>query len=455
MQFSCSRYRFAAFVAAALTAAVVTLPFCVRSSAQDTFGPDAAAEYRTAKFDDAITRLEQRLSDGSVHLTFSPRQGYLPSVLKALGISPASQVLVFSKTSFQKDLISPDNPRALYFSDDAYVGWVPGGSVVELSATDPREGGSFYTLAQTPSRTPRIVRQTDACLECHQTQMTDGVPGHLVRSVYARADGSPDFAAGTYITTDASPLAQRWGGWYVTGRHGRQPHMGNVIARGPDHDPILDRDQGANLPSLARFVDMKPYLAPTSDIVALMVFEHQTHLHNLLTKASYECRDALRSARIMNVAEGDAPDKPRDSTDRYIRSYIQPVLEALLFSGEARLTDPISGSPAFTLQFARGAIRDHAGRSLRDLDLRTRLLRYPCSYAIYSNAVDALPQPARDCLFRRIADVLGGRDQSREFAHLSPADRQAIREILVETRPGFAAAWKLEIGEPPATSAAP
>jgi hypothetical protein len=434
--------RFSGLIASALTMAVVVATFCVRSSAQDAFGPDSAREYRTASFDDAITRLQARIDSGSVKLAFSREHGYLPSVLRALDISPASQVLVFSKTSFQKDLISPAAPRSLYFNDRAYVGWVQGGPVLELSSADPLYGASFYTLPQVHTAHPKIMRQTDACLECHQSRMTGDVPGHIMRSVFASADGSPDFAAGSYLTTDKSPLSERWGGWYVTGLHGRQRHMGNMTAHGSDHDPTLDREKGANVANLAKFVDTRPYLAPTSDIVALMVLEHQTNVTNLLVKANYECRDALRSARVMNEAFGDPPDKRRESTERYLRSFLQPVLEALFFTGETRLTDPVSGSPAFVAQFERGATRDNQGRSLRDLDLRTRLLRYPCSYLIYSDSVDALPPDAKTILYSRMADILSGRDTSPEFAHLTATDRQSVREILLDTRPDFARAWR-------------
>ena len=359
-------------------------------------------------------------------------------MLRELGISHASQTLVFYKTSFQRDLISPSRPRALYYNDHSYVGWVQEGDVLEISTTDTKQGQMFYTLRQEKTIRPHFARQTFDCLQCHSAPGTKNVPGLLVRSVYPRADGNPDFSAGTFVTTQESPLHERWGGWYVTGRHGRQRHMGNVIARGGEGEATLDSEAGANVTDLSRFVDTTPYLTPHSDMMALMVLGHQIQMHNLLTKVNYLTRDALRDERRMNVLEGLKPEERRPATASRIKSAAEPLVQALLFSGEAPLSDPVVGVGGFVNEVAAAGPRDKQGRSLRDLDLKRRLLRFPCSFLIYSDAFDALPLPAKEYVFQRLNEVLSGKEQSKEFAHLSPDDRQAIREILTETKPEFA-----------------
>ena len=431
----------------ALIALALAALFCgPSSSAGQNGGPaderDAAAQYLTTPADDPVARLQRRLDRGEARLEWHERHGYLRAVLRELGISPASQTLVFSKTSFQREHIAPRTPRAIYFNDNCYVGWVQGGGVLEISATDPKWGAEFYTLGQEKTSRPRFVRQTYDCLQCHSSPMTRDVPGYTVRSVFPGPDGNPELSAGTFVSTHESKLDERWGGWYVTGTHGRQRHLGNVIARGGSDGAVtLDQEAGANVSDLGKFVDTSPYLSRHSDIVALMVLEHQTHVYNLLTKANFLTRDALRDERRMNGFENKKPDERRPATLSRIRSAVEPLVQALLFSGEAALSDPIAGTSGFAKEFAALGPRDKQGRSLRDLDLRTRLLRHPCSPLIYSEAFDGLPAPVKEQVYARLGDVLSGRERGKEFAHLSDADRKAILEILLDTKPDFAAAF--------------
>lgn len=415
---------------------------------QDDSGdePDMLLRYPKATgLQDPIARLQQRLDSGEARLEWHERHGYLRSVLHELGIQPSSQILVFSKSSLQSRFISPRTPRAVYFNDEASVGWVndPGGvegSVLEITTTDPKWGSIFYTLDQTKTERPRFVRQTDSCINCHGAGWTKNVPGILVRSFFTRADGRPEFGAGMFTITHESPLEKRWGGWYVTGTHGSQRHMGNTFVTGSADDIQIDREVGANRTSLAGLVDTAPYLSPHSDIVALMVLEHQTLVHNLITRLQYLTEDALRDERRMNAFEKRPLAERRPATVRRIESAADPLVRALLFVNEAPLTAPVAGTSAFAKEFAaeQPNPRDARGRSLRDLDLNKRLLRYPCSYLIYSKAFDALPAPARTHVYERIAAVLTGTDKSPDFAHLSGDDRAAIRAILRETRPEYA-----------------
>jgi hypothetical protein len=232
----------------------------------------------------AVSRLQERLSRGDEALSFERSTGYLASLLKALHVPVSSQSLVFSKTSLQQRLITPKNPRAIYFNDDVYVGYVRGGEVLEVSVADPQLGTVFYTLAQDQDAPPRFGRQTENCLLCHGGSQTRGVPGHIVRSVYAARSGQPIFSAGSHRVDDATPLADRWGGWYVTGSHGTATHLGNVTYTHrpePGDDPDTS---GLNQIDLSGRFDATGYLSAESDLVALSVLVHQATAHTQLAK---------------------------------------------------------------------------------------------------------------------------------------------------------------------------
>ena len=400
-----------------------------------------AIRYNTAAVTDRVAGLQQQLRDGKARLGFDDRHGYLEAVLKALNVPVSSQVLVYSKTSFQAPRISPRMARALYFTDDVYVGWVPGGDVVEIASLDPRQGVVFYTMDQEAAARPRIDRR-DECLQCHASGGTLGVPGLVVRSVFVEPSGMPLFHAGGFVTDHRSPLAQRWGGWYVTGTHGSQRHMGNIVVEDRDHPDQLDREKGANVTDLKGRIDTGNYLAPSSDIVALMVLEHQTRMTNLITRVGWETRMALSDQKVLNQVLKDPDDRMSDSTRGRIDNAAEALLKYMLFSDEALLDAPVKGSSPFATEFVGRGPRDRLKRSLRELDLTKRMFRYPCSFLIYSEAFDALPPVVRDRIYRRLWEVLTGADQTPLSARLTMADRKAIYEILLDTKPGLPEYWR-------------
>ena len=400
--------------------------------------------YSTPAVNDPVARLQKHLDAGEAKLTYDDSHGYLRSVLELLEVPVSSQMLVFSKTSFQRDRISPESPRAVYFNDSVYVGSVQLGEVVEVSAVDPQKGAIFYTLSQQRSERPAFRRQTHDCLQCHDSSLSLGVPGHIVRSVYPDTNGQPILSAGTFVTSHNSPLSERWGGWYVTGTHGAQTHMGNVnVPRPGHHEPPrrLDFSGGTNVTSLAGRCDVSPYLSPHSDIVALMVMEHQVYLHNLMTRANYQTRLALRDEAAMNRALGRPLEERLDSTLSRVKSVGEPLVKYLLFVEEAPLTDRVEGTSSFAREFAAGGPRDRQGRSLRDFDLDKRLFRYPLSYLIYSEAFDSLPDLAREYVYRRLWQVLSGEDKTGKFGNLTEADRQAIVAIVRDTKRDLPEYW--------------
>ena len=398
--------------------------------------------YGKAAPQNRFSQLVERIQSGETSLEYDPRSGYLRSLLDTLGISTSSQTLVFSKTSLQRQRISPRTPRALYFADDLYVGYCQHGEVLEVSAVDPELGAVFYTVSQTERDRPQISRQSDNCLICHASSQTKEVPGHLVRSLFVDNAGMPILSAGSHRVNQTTPFANRWGGWYVTGTHGRQTHLGNLVIDGENVPSHVDNAKGLNVTDLRDRFDTTAYLSPHSDLVALMVLEHQTDLHNLITRAGFGTRQAMHYQQTLNRELSEPADHEWDSTKTRIRSACDPLVEYMLFSGEARLDHPVRGTSGFDEQFVRTGPRDRRGRSLRELDLETRLFKYPCSYLIYSPSFQALPREAKDYVLERLRRVLMGEDTSGRFAHLTPDDRQAILEIVRDTMPDLPASWQ-------------
>jgi len=386
---------------------------------------DAPISYSDATPKDRIAKLQAQIASGEVKLKWDEKFGWLPAVLDALKIPKSSQMLVFSQTSLQRRAINPRNPRAIFYNDDVYLGYIPHAPMMEISAVDPKLGGVFYSLDQVPQDKPSFTRSQD-CIQCHVSGRTLGVPGHFVRSL--RTDGGGEIVAGTDTgeVTHCTPLAERWGGWYVTGQHGTQTHLGNLVGAS-----AFDRHSGepnfrGNVADLTQLIDTTKYPTPQSDIVALMVLEHQAHMHNYITRLSYE-------TRIMTATYGHI---------RYLKNQVNAFLRFLLFTEEIPLTAPVSGDPQYVADFTAPAVRDSKGRSLRDLDLKTRMFRHPCSFLIYSEAFDQIPAAMREHLLQRLHDILTGQDADPQFAKLAASDRQAILEILRETKRNLPDYWQ-------------
>ncbi len=426
-----------------LTTSVMIMAVAGSVTAQDF--EHEPINYATATPNNPVTQLQARLNSGAAELKYDPQVGYLKSVLEQLQVPVSSQTLVFSKTSLQRHKITPRTPRAIYFNDDMYVGYCQNGDVVELSAVDPQLGAVFYTMDQEETLKPRFERQVDNCLLCHGSSHTRGVPGHFIRSVYVDSVGFPVLAMGTHRIDHSSPLTKRWGGWYVTGTHGDQEHLGNLIVSGKQEREPVNNAAGQNVIDLNSRFKTSAYLSPHSDLIALMVLEHQTEAHNLLTRASFQTREALHSEERLNKELGEPEGHRWESTTTRIKSSCEALVKYLLFSDEAPLTERLQGTSTFADDFSERGLRDAQGRSLRDFDLGQRLFKYPCSYLIYSAAFDELPNEAKTLVYRRLWDVLSGADQTKPFAHLSAADRTAIREILLATKPGLPDYWKTEL----------
>jgi hypothetical protein len=314
--------------------------------------------------------------------------------------------------------------------------------MLEIAVADPKLGAVFYALDQKKVDKPSIQRQGDNCLSCHSSSRSAGVPGFFVRSLYVNADGQPIFSAGSHSVDHTTPLADRWGGWYVTGKSGKQSHLGNLVMHGRVSQPV-DNAQGQNVTDLADRLAVDKYLTPHSDIVALMVLEHQVLVHNRITKASYVARQAAAYEAEWNRNLGQPEGTPLESVTRRIKNAGDDLIDAMLFVREAKLIGPISGTSGFTKKFAETGPRDSQGRSLRDFELQTRMFKYPCSYLIYSPTFDALPKPMHEYVLKRLWEILTADQPPEKYAHLSKEDRRAIAEILIATKRELPDYWKL------------
>jgi hypothetical protein len=389
-----------------------------------------AIEYSKGPVTDRVFELNRRIQDGRVRLKFDGPSGYLRSALEALKVPVESQVALFSQNSSQADLINMKNPRALFFNDAVAVGYVRGGTVLEVAAEDPHQGVIFYTLDQKAADVPAFKRN-DGCLACHLSWTTLGVPGFFVFSMLTLPEDKNAYASG-FTSDDRTSFDSRWGGWYVTGTLGSIRHMGNKpisTASTPD----AAKPEVHELKSLADRFDTTGYPSPYSDVAALMVLEHQTHMTNLITRLGWEARLAAYEAR------GGATPVPGNPGARVPKSTrvegaAADLVDSALFVYEERLPDKVRGSSGFAEKFSALGPADHKGRSLRQLDLDRRLMRYPCSYMIYSDAFTGLPAAARTLVYHRMWQVLSGQDKSARYARLLLADRQAIVDILMDTK---------------------
>ncbi|MBF8300257.1 MAG: hypothetical protein HW394_627 [Acidobacteria bacterium] len=385
---------------------------------------DPAIGYSTAPLNNAVVEVNKQLQDGAVQLTFDGRSGFLRSALEALRIPVDSQLLVFSRTSLQGRQISEQNPRALFFNDRVALGWVRGGDVLEVAAHDESAGVAFYTLEQRADATtgPPQFKRAFQCLGCHVTGSTLGVPGLLM---FSTTRPEPSQFSGLPRAIDHSDaLGRRFGGWFVTGSTGSVPHMGNAAT-------ALDGRANRALASVEGLFDADGYRALSSDIVAHLVLTHQAGMTNLLTRTGWEARVADASLRPPFV-----PTPGQEARIALVMSGVaSEVVDHLLFIDEAMLTDRVRGGSGFAERFSTSGPRDRKGRSLYELDLNRRLLKYPCSYLIYSPAFDALPPVAKDPIYRRMWEVLSGEEQDPRYrSALSRADRQSIVEILRDTK---------------------
>jgi hypothetical protein len=393
------------WAAAALWAGTITL-VAQRTDVFTESRDHPAIAYSTAPVTNAVTALSQKLARGEARLVFDPDTGYLRSVLDALGLPIESQLLAYAPTSFQAKKISRTNPRAIYFNDGVAVAFVRGGDLLEFAVHDPKQGAIFYAMRNSEAAAPAIARD-DQCLACHLSWETKGVPGLFIQTVFPRRNDE-EYANG-FMVDHRTPFADRWGGWFVTGA--RVPKsMANqelLQPKMPETGPAAT----SATPALDQIVGPRGYPLLQSDVVALLVFDHQVQASNLITRAGWEHRIG----------------------SPHVREAVNELVDYLLFVDEAPLPHPVKGASGFAEKFAAQGPRDRQGRSLREFDLTTRLMRYPLSYMIYSPGFAGLPPQVKTMVRARLDDILSGRHTGKKYAHLDAATRQAIQQIVAET----------------------
>jgi len=419
---------------AAMTALVVLTPNVIPAQGTETY-EQPPISYSATQPRDALAQVQTRLAAGKLKLTGSGKE-IVQSLLRELHIPVESQLLVFSKTSFQRQRIRPDHPRALYFSDPCYVGWLPSG-LVEVTTIDPQLGPIFYSFDPNAG-TPKFVRDNE-CLSCHGGNFVRGIPGVFVRSVFTDAAGEPLLRFGSEVVDFRTPFTNRWAGWYVTGKHGTALHRGNVLAQDKKGELVVDLKRGANVADLSPFFETKAYLTSGSDIVALLVFEHQLAMQNTLTRASQDCRRMLAYQKNLqhDLKEPVTGELTYDSVKRVFEGAAKDVVDDLLFKEEARLPQGLEGSAAFQSAFQTGTPRDREGRSLKDFHLQGHLFQNRCSYLIYSESFLNLPAALKRKVYGRLVHALHPTNPDPQYAYLGGEERARISSILQQTHPEF------------------
>ncbi|MCP4849520.1 MAG: hypothetical protein GY899_16400 [Verrucomicrobiaceae bacterium] len=392
-------------------------------------------DYWTAKMNDPMTRLLAEVDKGEKVISEEPGLPLVRRLLKELSIPVESQVLVFSRTSLQRGNVTPANPRAIFFNEDTYLGWMPEGRI-EIASSDPKRGSVFFFQRQLDDRRGKLFVRDRVCIQCHAGSATNFLPGLLARSVYPDARGRSLRAVDSFDRVGHHvPLGDRWGGWYVTGGHDALQHMGNAIASRNEGELKLIRNDAVHQAGLGDVFDVSKYPVPTSDVAALLVLDHQVSMHFKLMEAAYIARQAIHDATQAGKRGGI---DSQESVIKALNLAARQVVNHLLFADEATIGgESTRGNGVFVKSFLSRRVADSKGRALRDFDLKDRMFRYRCSYMIHSRSFSGLPKALKQSIFRRLHEILASQTPLKDYDYFVPGERSAILEILGDTLPGF------------------
>ena len=400
----------------------------------------APHHYYSRPTKDRFSKLQKEIEAGRVELDRSGENVFLSSLLKALEIPASSQMLVFSTTSLQLSLITPSNPRALYFNEDTYLGFIPGGKI-EIVSIDPEIGGIFYILdipkgggASTqpteklgrslapPNLVPALnVERSRRCMNCHSGSETGYVPGINIKSAVPGARGGSLDAFRVDRTGHDIPLSERFGGWYLTGADGLTNHWANAIGR------MVNGEMTKDIVTPGERFSYGKYLVASSDILPQLVHEHQAGFVNRVLQAGYVARTYLHGG-------GELTREQEAELDRHARELVRYIL----FADEAALPEGgIKGDAGFKEDFLNDRNEAASAFSLSEFDLKRRLFKYPCSYMVHSDLFGALPEVVRGRVLKELKARLA--DEDAGMGHISREEKRVIRGILSESLRGFAA----------------
>ncbi|MFP6895375.1 MAG: hypothetical protein VCA38_02140 [Roseibacillus sp.] len=395
--------------------------------------------YFTRKPQDPMSLLMEKIDAEEVKITEENGKPLVERLLRELKLDKDTQVLVFSKTSLQKRAVSYRNPRAIYFNESVYLGWMPNGRV-EVASFDPEIGPLFYFQRQLDDTRSRLFVRTRSCLGCHAGNATNFIPGSLGRSVYPDRTGRVLKGIEDYRRSGHHiPLQDRYGGWFVSGQHGKMRHMGNSIATREDGQVTIDRKRFANLEKLDQFFPTDSYLAPGSDIAALLVFDHQVTMHHRLVEATYRARQALFDSKL-DPMETDVAKLAAGRSIREFTEGVDKVIDYMLFREEIALPK-VSCDANFRRAFTANKRTDKGGYSLKDLRLDGRIFEHRCSFMIYSPSFEHMPPMLRGAIYDRLHQILTAQAPVKGFEHLGAEERTRIFEILRETKKDLPAKW--------------
>jgi hypothetical protein len=375
---------------------------------------------------DRFAMIKERIQQGEVKIDTSNDKAFLKSMLDALSIPASSQIMVFSASSLQSEIINPGNPRALYFNEDTYIGWVPGG-LIEIIAADPEMGPMFYVYDRLrPGGAVPSVQRSTKCMNCHAGNATRRLPGLIAESLLVSRAGSSLETFRRDVQGHQIPLESRFGGWHLTGQHNISDHRANVMGiPNAGKNTIVPVEPG-------QYSDLSLHLLPTSDILPNLIHEHQIGFENRLVYAIYTLRQLKHENKgLMGAAAKAEIEERAEEMARYIT-----------FAEEAKFpAKGITGDPAYAEDFLRDRKVTKAGISLKDLDMKTRMFKHRCSYMLYTDTWKEAPKELKDRVYYHMALYL--RDQpDAQHAHIPAAERMAIRSILKETMNDLPSWWR-------------
>lgn len=364
---------------------------------------------------DPFTLAKPDFESGARSLDRSSEKAFLQSLLKSLEIPASSQMLLFSTTSLQLSLIRPRNPRALFFNEDVYVGYIPGGRI-EIVSIDPEAGGIFYIFDIPRGESPIRVERSTRCMNCHASDDTRRVPGLTLKSVVPGPNGGTLKSFRSGLLGHEVPFEERFGGWYVTGAGAITNHYGNVTGS-------LYQGKLTKYPLQLGAYPADRYPMPASDILPQLVMEHQAGFVDRAIEATYRTRTALSVGGGKLNADGS-----KELEDQAVQ-----LTRYLLFADEARLPASVEGDPAFKSDFLRTRRVSKGGASLKDFDLKSRLFKHRCSYMIYSSVFQGMPVEMKLRVYAKLSAALDTRRPDPAFAYLPAEEKANIHRILKET----------------------